>query len=310
MNAFLESQPIFSDATPLNFSLAAEAFMTWRGPGACTRKTYASVFRLFARWVVDQAQGMPFGKAVRCWVHHLITAGKKAATVEVHAAALRQLGKYLVREGALTVGVDDHLDLPAPESVVYQRGSLSKRQACRLVTASGSDTAKEKRNQAVLALMARAGLRSCEVVRAKVQDVQIYKEVLVLWVQGKGKLSPDNFVVLNDKAREALADYLATRGQVAGTDPLIAGLKPTKKTHLTERQVQRMMTECLQDANLKSERITVHSLRHTAASLAIAAGVPLVAVQRMMRHEEPRTTARYIQLRRKLSRAAENALDF
>jgi hypothetical protein len=33
-----------------------------------------------------------------------------------------------------------------------------------------------------------------------------------------------------------------------------------------------MMTECLQDANLKSERITVHSLRHTAASLAIAAG--------------------------------------
>lgn len=306
MNALLDSHPFGFD-----FPLAADAFLIWRGPGACTRKTYASVFRLFYGWAISQGRGgLSFGDEVRRYAHHLIDSGKKAATVELHAVALRQLGHYLVREGFLAAGVDEELGLPRPESVIYQRGSLSKRQACHLVDFSGCDTDKAKRNQAVLALMARAGLRSCEVVRAKVQDVQVFNGAVVLWVQGKGKLAPDSFVVLNEKARAALADYLATRGQVEGSDPLIAPLDPAKKNHLTERQVQRLITRCLSEAELKSERITVHSLRHTAASLAIGAGAPLPAVQRMMRHEDPRTTTRYIHLRRRLRQSAENSLDF
>ena len=309
MNTRLD-YPVFPDAPTLNFPLTADAFLQWRGPGACTRKTYASVFRLFYGWARALEPSLPFGPAVRAWVHHLIASGKKAATVEVHAVALRQLGHYLVREGILAEGVEEDLGLPAPESVVYQRGALSKRQARSLLDLAGSDTTKQKRNQAVLALMARAGLRSCEVVRAKLHDIQVQDGAVVLWVQGKGKLSADSFVVLNEKAREALADYLATRGPALGSDPLIAALDPAQKGPITERQIQRMMTGCLRQAELKSERITVHSLRHTAASLAIAAGAPLTSVQRMLRHEDLRTTTRYVHMRRKLSRAAETALDF
>jgi integrase/recombinase XerD len=247
---------------------------------------------------------------VRAYAHSLVAAGKKAATVELHAVALRQLGLYLVRLGIVTHGVDDDLGLPSPKTQVYQRGALSKKQARHLVELTGANTLKEKRNQAILALMARAGLRSCEVVRARVQDLQVLQGVNVLWVQGKGRLSPDCFVVLNEKAHQALADYLATRRDLDGAQPLIAPLDAAKSHPLTERQVQRMMTAALQEAGLKGTRITVHSLRHTAASLAIAAGAPLPAVQKMMRHEDPRTTSRYIHLRGRLKRPAENALDF
>jgi len=43
--------------------------------------------------------------------------------------------------------------------------------------------------------MSRAGLRSCEVVRANVGDLASSSEGLcLLWVQGKGHLSKDAFV--------------------------------------------------------------------------------------------------------------------
>ena len=40
------------------------------------------------------------------------------------------------------------------------------------------------------------------------------------------------------------------------------------------------------------QRITPHDLRHTAASLAISAGVNVLALQRMLGHKDPMTTLR------------------
>ena len=42
----------------------------------------------------------------------------------------------------------------------------------------------------------------------------------------------------------------------------------------------------------KVQRITPHGLRHTAASLAISAGANVLAVSRMLGHENPQVTLR------------------
>lgn len=299
--------PVF--APSLDLARAAAEFLAWRAPGAATLKTYTSVYRLFAGWADDQAPA-PFGELVRQWVNHLIHAGKRAATVELHAAALRQLGNYLVRTGQSAAGVDPDLVVPRPESTVHQRGSLSKKQAKKLVAATGSETVAAKRAQAIMALMLRAGLRSCEIVRAQVGHLQDLNGYPVLWVQGKGRLSADSFVVLNPKTLAALQAYLATRRDPGPEEPLVVSLDQRGPGRLTERQIQRIVTAALEAAGLKEERITPHSLRHTAASLAIAAGVSLCAVQAMMRHNDPRTTARYVHLRGRLKRSAESSLDF
>jgi integrase/recombinase XerD len=54
--------------------------------------------------------------------------------------------------------------------------------------------------------------------------------------------------------------------------------------------------------------ISPHSLRHTAATLALDAGVPLRDVQDLMGHADPRTTRRYDRARDSLDRHATYAL--
>ena len=54
--------------------------------------------------------------------------------------------------------------------------------------------------------------------------------------------------------------------------------------------------------------ITPHSLRHTAVTLALDAGVPLRDVQDLAGHADPRTTRRYDRGRRSLDWPATYAL--
>lgn len=278
-------------------------FLAWRSPLPNTRKTYASVLRLFGLWLADRP-GPAFAGSAWAYVLELTHLGRSAATVALHLSVLRQVGLFLgepLPEGPA---------LPRPEKLIYQRAPLSKRSARALVAEPGPDTPAKLRRQAVIALMLRAGLRSCEVARARIRDLQVQSDVPVLWVQGKGKLTPDAFVVLNQKAQEALHAYLASRGNPAGEEALITALDDPSGGPLSERQLQRIVTGALEEAGLKRARVSTHSLRHTAASLAVGAGAPLPAVQAMMRHADPRTTARYVHLRSRLRRPAENTLDF
>ena len=53
------------------------------------------------------------------------------------------------------------------------------------------------------------------------------------------------------------------------------------------------MKEALRRIDLDSSRLTAHSLRHTAVTLAVSGGASLQQAQAMARHSDPRTTLVY-----------------
>ncbi|MEX2619132.1 MAG: tyrosine-type recombinase/integrase [Egibacteraceae bacterium] len=55
-------------------------------------------------------------------------------------------------------------------------------------------------------------------------------------------------------------------------------------------------------------RITPHSLRHSAITMALDAGIGLRDVQDFARHEDPKTTRRYDRARSQLNRHAIYAI--
>ena len=59
---------------------------------------------------------------------------------------------------------------------------------------------------------------------------------------------------------------------------------------------------------LLDKELYPHSLRHTAVTLAVDAGVPLRDVQDMAGHADPRTTRRYDRARMSLDRHATYTL--
>ena len=83
------------------------------------------------------------------------------------------------------------------------------------------------------------------------------------------------------------------------------------------RVIQNMMREALGEAGLLAlpagqtgqlRRITPHSLRHSAATIALERGAPLHQVQAMLRHAEVQTTMLYTHNKERITQAAEHRM--
>jgi len=193
----------------------------------------------------------------------------------------------------------------------FEREPLTNTQAHELIeqTAATANT----RDTAIINLLLRCGLRTIEVVRADVQDIQQKGGTMVLYVQGKGHTSKDNFVILSDKCRAALTAYLQTRGNLTGTEPLFTcDSNNNKGGRMTTRTISGIAKKHLKGIGLDSRSYTAHSLRHTAACSLLESTGDMQLVQMTLRHANPATTQLYtyhIDERRRLQAAAEMKLD-
>ena len=131
-------------------------------------------------------------------------------------------------------------------------------------------------------------------MRANVDDLQRRRDDWALLVHGK---SHDRLVFLRPDVAETLRGYLAARGRVpedADGEPLLAAVGNFASGHrLSRRGVRHVVDGYLRAAKVKRPRVSNHALRHTGATLAYRYTHDLRAVQDMLGHQDPKTTARY-----------------
>jgi len=162
------------------------------------------------------------------------------------------------------------------------------------------------RNYALINLLVRTGLRTIEITRARIEDLRQESGEAVLWVQGKGRESKDDFVLLVDETLKPLREYLSKRKPKSEQEPLFAPLNQRhKERFLTTRMVSGIVKQSFRKAGLDDKRLTAHSLRHTAISLSIKGGASLVQAQAMARHTDPKTTMVYFHNQSRIKSGAE-----
>jgi integrase len=140
----------------------------------------------------------------------------------------------------------------------------------------------------------------------------------VLRVTGKG--GRVHTVPLAPGTTDAIDRYLATRADVEAPLPaLAAGARPRRPLFATatggrldQGVIWRLLRRLAEDAGPEladvAGRLSPHSLRHTAITAALDAGVSLRDVQDYARHADPRTTRRYDRARHSLDRHATYAV--
>ena len=161
-------------------------------------------------------------------------------------------------------------------------------------------TEQGKRLFAMYLLAVNNGLRVVELSRARVKDLDIDTEsgqgYIYIW--GKGHIEADTRKPLAPEVLEAIEDYLKSRRDKAPKSaPLFVstGNRSGGKA-IAPTTISAMLKAAMKEAGYNSERITAHSLRHTAAQNALAAsGNNILETQFYMRHESPRTTEEYIE---------------
>jgi integrase len=166
------------------------------------------------------------------------------------------------------------------------------------------------RDRAILTLMAYTALRTVEVHRADLADLRTETGKLVLAVQGKGRRSKDEIVVIdNPEAVEALYTWLAQRGDAPG--PLFTSMSDRNRAgRLSLSAIRTIVKGMFKQAGIVDESKTTHSLRHTAITNAIANHASVTSVREMARHKNVETTMIYFHERDRIANAAEGYIQY
>lgn len=186
----------------------------------------------------------------------------------------------------------------------HTRTNLETEEIRQLLQHIGSvqgNTRQEKeqraRIRAIVLLAVTAGLRTIEISRATIGDLEIRGGRAWLYIWGKGRADNRQRKALAAGTYNAIKEYLDLRQDPMRPDaPLfVATGNRSAGGAVLPTTISTWIKRELQAAGFDSERLTAHSLRHTAAMQALQiTDKNIYLTQQYMRHRNPKTTEIYL----------------
>lgn len=246
-----------------------------------TRAAYGRDVRQYLQYAAQHQQPPAAATTIEAWLAALKDDQQLAnTTIARKIAAVRAYFTHTTG-GAPNPAAG----LTTPKSEQHLPTYLIPAEVQRLLHAPAAQTWLGRRDRAILALLARAGLRVAEVTTLQWADVN-YRD-RELRVYGKGR--KERVVPLFEEAHDALARWEA-RARRAYTTIFVTY---RDKQPLSPRAVQKLVSKYAAAAELEVH-VTPHTLRRTAATLWKEAGIPLRDIQHFLGHASLVTTERYV----------------
>jgi len=305
-------------STPLGvavppFERLLDKFLAAQDVAESSKATYGRQLLQFTAWLQssgrDHALGQLGREDVLEYKKELFARGMSSYTITSYITAVRKLFQWLELQKLypnITRGVKG-----ARRAKGYAKDCLTTSQVREVLGAIDTTTVRGLRDFALINLLVRTGLRTIEVARAEVCDLRQESGQGVLWVQGKGRDAKDEFVVLVEPTLKPLRAYLSASETWKQDAPLFSSLSDRNPGQaLTTRSISRIVKEAFLMVGLASSRLTAHSLRHTAITLAIRNGAKVEQAQAMARHKSITTTMVYAHNLQRIEDGAEHYVDF
>ena len=181
--------------------------------------------------------------------------------------------------------------------LIVARGLRLKQNRRVIVPLSSEEVAKfwqsfrTYRDLALVGLMLLDGLRSCEVMAIRLEDLQLAEGQLR--VLGKG--NKKRVVPLPSEILEALEHYLRLERPLTNSPALFVSLKGR---HRAQAMTAAGLRSLFRHHRVLSQvrQANPHRFRHTFGSDMARAGMSLPALQHLMGHAQIATTMLYVQL--------------
>ncbi len=284
-----------------------------------TYRGYGAVARAIGERIGDVPLGSLAPSDVERMTAAMVTAGRTAGTAGMARKVLRLALRQAIRDGLVTRNVAAEARPPRVEP--FAARTLTAEEARRLIATTADDELGP-----LWALLIATGLRQGEALGLAWADVDsaagtlTVRRALARGWDGKPKLGPpksdrsrrtialpavaraalDRQRIRQDTAREAAGSAWQDRDDLVFTD---AVGRP-----LVGRSITPALRPGLARAGLPP--IRCHDLRHTAATLQLAAGVPLATISRTLGHSTIAITADiYAAVTPDLRREAADAMD-
>ena len=256
-----------------------------------TINTYAKAIKQFSLYLSKNNIKRPKKETVLAYRDYL-KYNHKPTTVDNYLVAVRLFFKWTEEEG-LYANIADRVK-GVKLNVGHKKDYLTTRQVVKFLETINRSNHKGLRDYAMLSLMVTTGLRTISVIRANIEDIRTVGDSVVLYYQGKGHEEKVNYVKLAEPVEEAIRAYLNVRKEKNLKAPLFGSISNRNSgERMTTRSIRRIAKKCFMDIGLESNRITAHSLRHTAATLNLLNGATVEETQQLLGHSNINTTLIY-----------------
>lgn len=252
-----------------------------------TRKAYGRDIRTFFaycdRWTIDALQAMQVHlDGYRMHLESPEAGELSDASQARKLSAVSSFYRYALREFESYVRANPLTNLARPSADEWATSAwLERDEAERVLTQADKTGLWEA---ALLRVMVYTGVRVSELCNARASDLGTERGVVTLVVRRKGgKRVP---IAIPADAAEAMNRYLDGRR----SGPLFYGRRGGQ---LTRDEVTYRLGLLVRAAGITDKKITPHSLRHTAATMARESGRDVRGVQQLLGHKRIETTLRY-----------------
>jgi integrase/recombinase XerC len=302
-----------------NIILAPALMLQWVqfiDRGEKTTRTYITNLKQFFLYIQNTHTEQPTRETIISYREYLI-ANYKANTVKQYLQTVRQFFVWTAATG-IYPNIAANIHAPRIRTNTHRKEALLPADVLRIEQSikahgqlkleksehAGKDpqgrchraAEQTKRELALYTLAVNCGLRCIELSRANIKDFETVGGVAYLYIWGKGHAEPDQRKALAPEVAEILQEYINERAdKPTFNSPLFVSTgNRSGGKRIAPETISRILKQTLKDAGYNSERITAHSLRHTAGTNVQAITNNLLLTQRYMRHENPATTEIYL----------------
>lgn len=198
--------------------------------------------------------------------------------------SIRRFFIYLTDNlGLLESNPMKNLDIPKTKKSLPKYLTLEEAEKLLSVI----DGPFKERDYAIITLFLNCGMRLSELVSINYNDIKADGSLVIT-----GKGNKERVIYLNDACIKALTDYMKKR-PVDGVKDRALFLS-SRNIRISPKTVQHIVYTNLDKAGLGDRGLSVHKLRHTAATLMYQYGnVDLLLLKEVLGHENLGTTEIY-----------------
>lgn len=258
-----------AEAPPLQLADLLESWkITLRAQGKAktTFINYTTGVAGYIAWCEKRGEHPWIDRAlVTEWVAELLASGLQPSTVKARQLAVRRFSAWMAEEDDIDYS-DVLLGIKPPKMSEKLIRPLSESDLSRLVLACDGTALRDRRDEAVIRLMAETGLRAGEVLGLRVSDVNL--AACSASVQ-KSKTGRGRAVFFSPQTAKAIDKYLRLRrNHILASRP---NLWLGERGHgLTYVGLRASLTERAELAGITGFHL--HLMRHSAASRWLAKG--------------------------------------
>lgn len=280
--------------TPVNIQIAAKEFYEYsilnKGYSKETVRRYKYVIDLYCKLSqVQEMEDVTLKNVMALFYHGRAERKWSVNTFIIFHKSLLVFFRWCKLHSYITFNPVEEIEKPRLEQKLPKK--LTKQEALRLLEIVYNYPYKHTflrcRNHALFATCVFAGLRKQELLNLKFSDVDLENKTIFI---RNGKGNKDRVVPISSTLAESLRRYLEERKKKSKTCPeFFASLN--QNIGFTVDGIKKLVDQMRKASGIK---FSIHTLRHTFATLMLEGGCNIYSISRMMGHSDIKTTTIYL----------------